>query len=158
MSLWRSSLKTLIGKKNLVGCEVGVETGRHALNILENLDISKLYLIDSYKGGYKKFQEPARVLLKPYPQVTWIIKRSQDVTDDIPEGILDFAYIDGSHRYKDVSGDLEIFWRKVKPGGLLCGHDFKYVKQAVEDFARKKELQIFSDTKDRQRDWWIIKK
>jgi len=42
------ALSTLVNKSNLVGVEIGVGTGINALNILENLDIKKLYLIDPY--------------------------------------------------------------------------------------------------------------
>ena len=40
--------KQLVGKKALVGAEIGVYEGAHALGLLNNLDIKKLYLIDPY--------------------------------------------------------------------------------------------------------------
>ena len=38
----------LNGKKGIVGVEIGVFEGDHALSLLENLDIKNLYLVDPY--------------------------------------------------------------------------------------------------------------
>ena len=38
----------LKNKKDIVGVEIGVFEGDHALSLLENADISKLYLVDPY--------------------------------------------------------------------------------------------------------------
>jgi SAM-dependent methyltransferase len=37
---------------------------------------------------------------------------------------LDFVFIDGDHRSDHVFNDLCAWWPKVKPGGLLAGHDY----------------------------------
>ena len=44
----RVSIRLLESKKNLVGVEIGLNVGDNATNILENLDIVKLYLVDPY--------------------------------------------------------------------------------------------------------------
>jgi len=40
------------------------------------------------------------------------------------EGMFDFVYIDGNHHYEFVLRDLQDFAARLKPGGLLFGHDF----------------------------------
>jgi hypothetical protein len=40
---------------------------------------------------------------------------------------LDWAYIDGDHRYEAVLSDLELVHRKLKPGGLAAGDDYTNV-------------------------------
>jgi|GEM_PF-356154 len=40
------------------------------------------------------------------------------------EGYFDFVYIDGNHHYEFVLRDLQDFASRLKPGGLLFGHDF----------------------------------
>ena len=58
----RPSLRNLIGKNSLVGAEIGVGEGTNSLNILENLDILKLYLIDPYEQhgrGHVRFDRKA---------------------------------------------------------------------------------------------------
>lgn len=37
---------------------------------------------------------------------------------------LDFVFIDGDHRRENVLSDLNAWWPKVRPGGVLAGHDF----------------------------------
>ena len=33
-------------------------------------------------------------------------------------------FIDGGHEYSIVKKDIEIGWRKLKPGGYICGDDY----------------------------------
>ncbi|HEX8225340.1 MAG TPA: class I SAM-dependent methyltransferase [Allosphingosinicella sp.] len=40
------------------------------------------------------------------------------------DGMFDFVYIDGDHHYEFALRDLQDFAAKLKPGGLLFGHDF----------------------------------
>lgn len=52
-----------------------------------------------------------------------------------------FVFIDASHEYKDVANDLSHWIPKVKPGGILAGHDWdmKGVSRAVlEKFPRER--------------------
>jgi predicted O-methyltransferase YrrM len=37
---------------------------------------------------------------------------------------LDFVFIDAKHTYDCVKADIEAWRGKVKPGGIICGHDF----------------------------------
>lgn len=51
---------------------------------------------------------------------------------------VDMAWIDGDHGYADAKRDILTYGAMVRPGGLLCGHDyepaFPGVVQAVEEF------------------------
>ena len=40
------------------------------------------------------------------------------------DGMFDFVYLDGNHHYEFVLRDLQDFSARLKPGGLLFGHDF----------------------------------
>ena len=46
--------------------------------------------------------------------------------DDLPfeDGSLDVIYIDACHGFKCVQKDINMWRPKLKPGGLLSGHDF----------------------------------
>jgi predicted O-methyltransferase YrrM len=37
--------------------------------------------------------------------------------------VADLVFIDGDHRYECISKDVSTWFEKVKPGGILCGHD-----------------------------------
>lgn len=51
---------------------------------------------------------------------------------------LSFVFIDADHRYESVRQDIEAWCGKVKPGGILAGHDYRTpywpgVTQAVDE-------------------------
>mmetsp|Transcript_1566 Transcript_1566/g.3193 ORF Transcript_1566/g.3193 Transcript_1566/m.3193 type:complete len:363 (-) Transcript_1566:116-1204(-) len=41
-----------------------------------------------------------------------------------PDGYFDFVYLDASHTYDAVKAELPLWWRKVKSGGIISGHDY----------------------------------
>lgn len=154
----------------LIGCEIGVRKGTNAENILTILDMRKLYLVDPYETYTEMqsngktvedsphiFLENAKKKLKRFgDKKIFIFKRSEDAITDIPDN-LDFCYIDGCHDYVVVKSDIELYYPKVKNGGVLGGHDFSvafpFLCQAVVEFAKKNDLVIYGS----KRDWWVIK-
>ncbi len=156
--------------KQLVGCEIGVRKGTNAENILTILNMEKLYLVDPYEAYTEMqsngktvedsphiFLEAAKKNLKRFgDKKAFIFKKSEDAVDDVPNN-LDFCYIDGCHNYENVKSDIELYYNKVKDGGVLGGHDFgvafPFLCQAVVDFAKKNNLVIYGA----RRDWWVIK-
>jgi len=156
MTLDRASLITLKGKPNLIGCEVGVARGFNAKNMLENLDIDRLFLIDPYLQYPVNLKDAVNGLWIHADKIEWILRESETVTDEeIPILSLDFCYIDGDHGYRAVKKDLENFWPRVKLGGLFAGHDWQEtsVRKAVVEFLVDKKLQTDKDTGD----WWTVK-
>jgi len=170
-------LKSL-NKKDLVGVEIGVLDGWHALDMVETLSIKKLYLIDPYKaygeyhesvGNPRKAQKAlnermrvAKKVLKKYGgKVEFIRKFSEAATEHIEDGSLDFLYIDGNHQYEFVKKDIELYYPKVKKGGIIGGDDYTSspetererfgIFKAVNEFFKKKRISFY-DT-----DWWVIK-
>lgn len=59
---------------------------------------------------------------------------SVDVAATIPNGSLDFVYIDAKHNYRSVSEDIRAWRSKVKPGGWIGGHDYGPDPDGVERF------------------------
>ena len=61
--------------------------------------------------------------------------RSVDAAKKYPDKSLDFVFIDGDHKYDAVCEDIRAWLPKVKPGGLLAGHDYpcQDVASAVAD-------------------------
>ena len=65
------------------------------------------------------------------------------------DGSLHFVYIDTTHLYKDCYFDIEAYLPKMKPGGVIAGHDYSWggVEQAVYDH--------FGDAADHYAEtWW----
>jgi hypothetical protein len=50
--------------------------------------------------------------------------RTTEVIDEIADGTLDFAYIDGDHSLRGITIDLLRIWPKVRVGGIVGGDDF----------------------------------
>ena len=151
--------------KSLVGCEVGVFRGWNAFNMLYNLPIKKLYLVDPYENckSYKMKTDPkdnlnaCRKHLRKYTnKIVFVKKLSHKAIDEIPE--LDFCYIDANHGYEYVKRDINLYYQKIKKGGILGGHDFHIddigVIYAVLEFIKENNLELHGHP----RDWWVIKK
>ena len=149
-------MRLLGNKKNLVGCEVGVDRGHNALAMFICLHIEKLYLVDHWKN-HRAFEEAKKRLADFADRIMWLKKMSADVSDEeIPRESLDFCYIDGGHTYDVVRADLESYWSRIKPDGMLCGHDYmreKEVRKAVNDFQEAEKLRVYYFDQD----WWIWK-
>lgn len=145
---------------NVKGAEIGVLGGGNARSMLNNYpQLSKIHLVDSYGGiteDDKQLQE-FKAKFEPYGErITWHIKTSMDAVKDFENGSLDYVYIDANHRYFEVMQDIKAWWEIVRPGGILCGHDyFSYgsVKKAVDDWAKETNNYIFSTLPD----WWVFK-
>lgn len=61
-----------------------------------------------------------------------------------PDGTFDMAFIDAEHTKEGAKNDIRIWLPKVKPGGLLCGHDYcavwPTVMEAVNEELGKVEV------------------
>ena len=155
------------GASDLVGCEVGVMKGTHAMELIEILPMKKLYLVDPYLpyidfDGYikKKVLLDKKIAynkLKDY-NVEFIYKNSKKSSKMFMGDTLDFVYIDANHSYKHVLEDINFWYPKVKDGGVIGGHDFDSQHQdvilAVLEFMDKNNLKL--DGTDNV-DWWIVK-
>ncbi|HBN75416.1 MAG TPA: hypothetical protein DD473_06285 [Planctomycetaceae bacterium] len=57
----------------------------------------------------------------------------------------DVVFIDAAHDYESVNQDIQLWLPKVKPGGLLCGHDFSRdwpgVIRAVNELLPQRKIQ-----------------
>lgn len=62
---------------------------------------------------------------------------SYKAAGSFPDGHFDFVYIDGDHHYEFALRDLQDFAAKLKPGGLLFGHDF-----FEDSFARQEHYGV----------------
>ena len=74
-----------------------------------------------------------------------------------PDDYLDWVYIDASHRYEDVREDIAVWHRKVKPGGILSGHDYSNcagVEKAVREFAASRACEA-KLTDESINSWWF---
>ena len=148
------------------GAEIGVERGRNSEIILKELNIEKLYLIDvwdnykesditwsleNYRHVLRRFKRDKRVnIIKDY---------SEHAVNFVEKNSLDFVYIDANHSYEYVCKDLEIWFTRVKKGGVIAGHDvflnrgtFYEVLEAVKDFCCENKIIFYIEAPD----WYFI--
>ena len=154
------------GNRPLVGAEIGVSQGVNAKSILQTLKIEKLYLIDPYEPYADRgilcdigftFNEAVKRLSSFKDWICWIKKTSQDALQTFPNEFFDFVYIDGNHNYTFAKKDIEGYWKKVRKGGILGGHDlwgsYGGVVKAVVEFSNSINTPFLSE----QLDYWFIK-
>ena len=79
---------------------------------------------------------------------------SLDVVKDFGDSAFDFVYLDGNHNLASVTADIAAWLPKVRPGGILAGHDYlppceTYgVKTAVDDLCRRTNRRLYLLTGD----------
>ena len=87
-------------------------------------------------------------------RITIIRDYSLNASKSFPDEYFDFVYLDADHTYAAVKADLEAWWRKVKKGGILAGHDyFKRfangvtfgVIEAVDEFCDRNHIDKYID-------------
>ena len=71
------------------------------------------------------------------PRVRLHRQYSYKAVTGFAKGSFDFVYLDGNHHYEFVLRDLQDFAARLKPGGLLFGHDF-----FEDDFARREHYGV----------------
>jgi hypothetical protein len=110
-----------------------------------------------------QLETEARERLAKYGgQVTFMKLTSMDASTSpqIPPQV-DFVYIDGNHSYRAVAEDIRAWWPKIRPGGVLGGHDFYNgyarahdgVVKAVTEFVVSNQASLQVELPD----WWISK-
>lgn len=128
----RHFLKHLLEKNNFkIMAEVGVRDGRTTFHLLDSIPDLVIYAIDiSIHGFYNN-----EVAKKYKNRLIPIQALSSVAADQIPDGSLDLVFIDAAHDYKNVKSDILKYTPKLKPQGLLTGHDIDYpgVNQAVNE-------------------------
>jgi len=137
------------------GAEIGVAYGDNSISLLECFPKLKLYLIDPWaktarrtERFTKSVKKKAMEKLSPYAdRVLVMSKRSEVAALDVSENELDIAYIDGDHSYDAVMLDIVLWGRRVKPGGILAGHDYVRTRKhgvyrAVNDYANYHGIEV----------------
>lgn len=126
------------------GAEVGAATGITTLHLLFNCrTLKKITVADDWRPvgtpgkawAQDDMEEIFRGKFGKNPKVRILKGLSWDMASFVDDNSLDFVFVDASHDYESVKKDLEAWTPKVKPGGVMCGHDIhsEGVKSAVEE-------------------------
>lgn len=148
---------------------------------LTSIDPWRLYKDYGNSRGQRRLDEQFRQAserLAPYPNARILRKTSMEALDDFPDGSLDFVYIDGNHQFAYIAEDLYHWSIKVRPGGIISGHDYAYyasrsicggchVHEVVDAFVKAYGIRNFwvlgrkeyreGERRDRWRSWMFVK-
>lgn len=132
------------------GAELGVSTGRFTMFLCALIPGMKMVAVDlwapqpentgaekytdwDHEGSYRKFSEICRSELPGRVQI--IRDTTLNAAKLIADEALDFVFVDADHSYEACKADIEAWTPKIRPGGMICGHDFNWpgVEQAVRE-------------------------
>ncbi len=169
--------------RHSVGAELGVFQGKFSEAIIRIVQPRELHLIDpwwktmgEYYGEWSRYHNNGELLATraAYEQAVARVKAVDKegvavfhVADDLEclsrfdDAYFDWIYIDSSHKYDHTKKELELARRKVKPGGIIAGHDWHAdpthvhhgVYRAVREFCRQYGWKIVR--LDRHTQWAI---
>jgi predicted O-methyltransferase YrrM len=142
------------------GVEVGVAWGETSHSVLSNVPGVILTLVDPWpdvavmhwvQNHLSHFERQTRFLHYPSVEAARLCAGEQ----------FDWVFIDGDHSEEAAWADLNAWWPLVKPGGILCGHDWTWhrspgVAISVKRFCAENELSYTVGTPES--DCWRIDK
>lgn len=162
----------ILGRINIlnpVGAEIGVFTAALSSRLLQR-DGLILYMVDSWGASDKDseyaktgdfhaaltqeqqdsyFANACEVVSKYGNKAKILRKPSIEAAKEISDASLDFVFIDADHSYEGCKADIAAWVPKLKPGGLLSGHDYNNIEypcfgvnQAVEEFSAERNLPV----------------
>jgi hypothetical protein len=67
----------------------------------------------------------------------------------VPDGWLDFAFIDGDHTLDGVRRDLVAWAPKVREGGIIVGHDFSHPRDRRGLWGVSRAFREFCESRNR---------
>ena len=157
----RDELPALLNARGLLGrgAEIGVKLGAYSDELLSNWRGEELVSIDPWLSAdpdeyvdrsnvsqdeFNSYYEQTCERLARHGARSSIWRMtSVEAAAKVADHSFDFVYIDARHDYESVKEDLQAWCGKVRPGGILAGHDYVdgdlpqgefYVKSAVDEF------------------------
>ena len=145
MRRWDVVVGIINEKKMKTFAEIGVCKGETAYPVAMHCpSLEKYYLIDPKFAPQFWQKTPAGELRKEqildlFPIFEIMEMTSEEAAPLIPDGSLDGCFVDALHYEPYISQDIRLWTPKVRPGGMMCFHDyenrrFPAVKAAVDSF------------------------
>lgn len=132
----RHHLPQLFARLGFVcGAEIGVWKGVYAEALCRANPALRLTCVDPWQhyADYTEADKTQAHLDAAYEEAlrrlgplgcTVMRMTSEDAAALVPDGSLDFVYIDSNHAYGYVLQDLTLWTPKVRSGGIVAGHDY----------------------------------
>jgi predicted O-methyltransferase YrrM len=124
--------------QNSLCVEIGSYLGASTLMIAKGLkNSSKLICIDTWKndamseGNWDSFNLFKKNTLSVKNKLELIRSSSIKAVNYLIEDEIDFLFIDGDHSYDAVKSDFDIWFPKLKGGGLIIMHDCGWAEGVI---------------------------
>lgn len=160
----REELPALLNRRGLLGAgaEIGVKSGRYSDLVLRAWNGRKLLSIDPWQEvDPSEYRDTANVAQELHEQhmaqalarleqhgersEVWRLTSAVAATR-VADVSLDFVYIDARHDYDSVREDIGLWLPKVRPGGVIAGHDYVDGVFAQGEFGVKRAVdEIFGE-------------
>lgn len=161
----RAALLERLPKGGVVA-EIGVDHGDFSERILAINRPAELHLIDMW--ATKRYHQGLRLHVEQRFSreiAAGVVRihrgRSIDRLAGFTDATFDWVYIDTDHSYTTTAAELELARIKVKPGGIIAGHDFvtgnwdggvRYgVVEAVHEFCVRHRWEVILLTHETDR-------
>lgn len=127
------------GLRSLV--EIGVCTGMSVASVVNKYGaiggLDKYYVVDPWGGSKCKpgcaCSRQVAQMAKAWPDVLVPLRGySVPMAAHIPNASLDLVYVDAAHDYRNARNDILAYWPKLKPNGIMAGHDFAHWRNYAE--------------------------
>lgn len=139
------------------GAEIGVLYADTSTYLLSSFPQLALLSVDPYlpyeeiekertESSMSTYEALAHERLAAFgPRASLVKATSLEAVEAVPNEYFDFVFIDALHTYEAVRNDIAAWTSKIRPGGLLSGHDISWggVKQAVEEYAAARQVKIY---------------
>lgn len=147
------------------GVELGVANGFFSREILYCSNCERLYSIDRWTEPHHGMDEYLQALdrLHLFRTRSRVLRATFDEALVLFQvGSLDFVYVDGyAHTGQEGGKTLEDWWPKIKPDGVMAGHDYDPLFQptidAVDAFVARHGLELHLTEEEKLRSWWVVK-
>jgi hypothetical protein len=115
--------------RDAVAAEIGVSRGKFTAAIMTANRPRKLHLIDvwasdRYNQTLRQGVEQTYAAEIAAGSVEINPGYSTEVGRTFPDAYFDWIYLDTDHSYPTTRDELAIFESKMKPGGIIAGHDY----------------------------------
>lgn len=152
--------------ENLRGAEIGVASGDTSRALLERFPKLRLQMIDSWStygeshpyfisgdGCAKLTAEQQSQRAMQAAQATGFASKRRTIlaldsgaaADRVEKESLDFLFVDADHTYQGLRADLQAWWPRVRPGGVMFGKDYGGVRDRLGLFGVSQAVDEFAD-------------
>lgn len=149
-------------KKHKIIVEVGSWKGKSTHAICSGCKDGIVYAVDTWQGSIDEkddthwlaqredVYETFKTNTNQFENLIKIKKPSVEGAKWFEDGSLDMVFIDAGHTYEAVIEDIEAWLPKVKPDGIICGHDYlpgtwmDVIKAVDEKFGKPDSVEGYS--------------